>query len=176
MARAILTLAPVVHAEGHYYRGSLRAGALKFSAPYEDFVNLDENLAVCSEPRNAETLADVKNINDSASSDKEREKTGTSEKPIPTSTQAKDHTEELRWFFERQHNVNPSIFQALNKLEEFTPNQTMCEGRGHARGEVGLAAIDTRHPHLILCQISDSQSYINTLTKINVFNPVEVTS
>nr|CAD7401458.1 unnamed protein product [Timema cristinae] len=50
----------------------------------------------------------------------------------------------------------------------------MCEGRGHARGEVGLAAIDTRHPHLILCQISDSQSYINTLTKINVFNPVEL--
>nr|CAD7444380.1 unnamed protein product [Timema bartmani] len=148
-------------------------GALKFCAPYEDFVNWDENLAVCNELRNAETLADVKNINDSASSDEEREKTGTSEKPIPTSTQAMDHTEELRWFFEGQHNVNPSIFQALDKLEEVTPNQTMCEGRGHARGEVGLAAIDTRHPHLILCQISDSQSYINTLTKINVFNPVE---
>ncbi|XP_049858425.1 mutS protein homolog 4-like [Schistocerca gregaria] len=50
----------------------------------------------------------------------------------------------------------------------------ICEGRGYARGEVGIAAIDVRHPHLVLCQISDSQSYVSTLTKVNIFNPVEI--
>lgn len=50
----------------------------------------------------------------------------------------------------------------------------LTEGRGQARGEVGIAALDINYPHLILCQISDSQSYVNTLTKINVLNPIEV--
>nr|CAD7204675.1 unnamed protein product [Timema douglasi] len=47
-------------------------GALKFCAPYEDFVYLDENLAVFGELTNADVLADVMNIiNDSTSSDEE---------------------------------------------------------------------------------------------------------
>jgi hypothetical protein len=50
----------------------------------------------------------------------------------------------------------------------------LTEGRGQARGEVGIAALDINYPHLILCQISDSQTYMNTLTKINVLNPIEV--
>jgi hypothetical protein len=52
--------------------------------------------------------------------------------------------------------------------------QALTEGRGQARGEVGIAALDINYPLLILCQISDNQTYINTLTKINVLNPVEV--
>ncbi|XP_034949530.1 mutS protein homolog 4-like [Chelonus insularis] len=47
-------------------------------------------------------------------------------------------------------------------------------GRGEARGEVGLAAVDVQYPHMILCQISDYNSYINTLTKIHSLNPVEI--
>jgi hypothetical protein len=50
----------------------------------------------------------------------------------------------------------------------------LTEGRGLARGEVGIAALDINYPHLILCQISDTQAYVNTLTKINVLNPLEV--
>jgi hypothetical protein len=50
----------------------------------------------------------------------------------------------------------------------------LTEGRGQARGEVGIAALDINYPRLILCQISDSQTYMNTLTKINVLNPLEV--
>lgn len=52
----------------------------------------------------------------------------------------------------------------------------ITSGRGEARGEVGIAAIDIHHSHLILCQMSDYQTYINTLTKIYIFNPVEVSS
>ncbi|KAJ2949250.1 hypothetical protein O0L34_g6203 [Tuta absoluta] len=50
----------------------------------------------------------------------------------------------------------------------------ISEGRGMARGEIGMAAVDLRHPHLVLCQFSDTLLYTHTLTKINFFNPVEI--
>ncbi|XP_029169725.1 mutS protein homolog 4-like [Nylanderia fulva] len=50
----------------------------------------------------------------------------------------------------------------------------LTAGRGDARNEVGLAAIDLQYPYLILFQISDCQTYENTLTKINMLDPVEV--
>ncbi|XP_068633556.1 mutS protein homolog 4-like [Battus philenor] len=50
----------------------------------------------------------------------------------------------------------------------------ISEGRGMARGEIGMAAIDLRHPHLVLCQFSDTLLYTHTMTKINYFNPVEI--
>lgn len=50
----------------------------------------------------------------------------------------------------------------------------ISEGRGMARGEIGMAAIDLRHPNLVLCQFSDSLLYTHTMTKINYFNPIEV--
>ncbi|XP_069359647.1 mutS protein homolog 4-like isoform X3 [Maniola hyperantus] len=53
-------------------------------------------------------------------------------------------------------------------------SRAICEGRGMARGEIGMAAIDLRHPHLVLCQFSDTLLYTHTLTKINYFNPVEI--
>lgn len=50
----------------------------------------------------------------------------------------------------------------------------MTEGRGAEQGEVGLAAIDFKRPVLMLCQISDTQTYMNTINKINIWNPAEV--
>ncbi|RZF42657.1 hypothetical protein LSTR_LSTR001452 [Laodelphax striatellus] len=50
----------------------------------------------------------------------------------------------------------------------------VTEGRGLARGEVGIAVMDTKRPQLVLCQISDVQTYINTLTKVQIFNPIEI--
>ncbi|XP_023290098.1 mutS protein homolog 4-like [Orussus abietinus] len=47
-------------------------------------------------------------------------------------------------------------------------------GRGHARGEVGIAAIDVRRPDMVLCQISDRQTYADTISKIYFFQPVEI--
>lgn len=37
-----------------------------------------------------------------------------------------------------------------------------------------MAIVDVYKPNLVLCQISDVHSYINTLTKINYFNPHEI--
>ncbi|XP_059052248.1 mutS protein homolog 4-like [Achroia grisella] len=50
----------------------------------------------------------------------------------------------------------------------------LSEGRGMARGEIGIAAVDLKHPRLVLCQFSDTLLYTHTLTKINYFNPVEI--
>ncbi|XP_047533429.1 mutS protein homolog 4-like [Vanessa atalanta] len=52
--------------------------------------------------------------------------------------------------------------------------RAISEGRGMARGEIGIAAIDLRHPHMVLCQFSDTLLYSHTLTKINLFNPIEI--
>uniref|UniRef100_A0A8D9F295 MutS protein homolog 4 n=1 Tax=Cacopsylla melanoneura TaxID=428564 RepID=A0A8D9F295_9HEMI len=60
------------------------------------------------------------------------------------------------------------------QTEQSNVIMAITEGRGQARGEVGIAAIDTKHPNLILCQISDSPTYIHTLTKIHVLNPVQI--
>jgi DNA mismatch repair ATPase MutS len=58
--------------------------------------------------------------------------------------------------------VNPGCFVAV------------VEGRGSARGEVGVATISMSNPTLILCQFSDTRTYVRTLTKIAVFNPAEI--
>ncbi|XP_066140533.1 LOW QUALITY PROTEIN: uncharacterized protein [Euwallacea fornicatus] len=47
----------------------------------------------------------------------------------------------------------------------------ITEGRGQARCEVGIAVVNVTKPVLVLCQTSDSQNYIDTLTKLNIFNP-----
>ena len=48
------------------------------------------------------------------------------------------------------------------------------EGRGAAKGEVGIAAINLSNPLLILCQFSDSTTYPLTLTKLMSLNPCHV--
>ena len=50
----------------------------------------------------------------------------------------------------------------------------VMEGRGAAKGEVGIAAITMTDPSLILCQFSDSSTYPRTLTKLLALNPCEV--
>lgn len=50
----------------------------------------------------------------------------------------------------------------------------VVEGRGSARGEVGLATISLSNPTLILSQISDTRTYSRTLAKIAVLNPAVI--
>ncbi|XP_015838166.1 mutS protein homolog 4 isoform X2 [Tribolium castaneum] len=77
----------------------------------------------------------------------------------------------------------PSIFNSsvlrsggttMSSENESRVIAALTEGRGEARCEVGLASIDLSMPTLILCQISDSQNYINILTKINILNPTDI--
>lgn len=52
--------------------------------------------------------------------------------------------------------------------------KAIAEGRGLARGEIGIASVDLMSSTIILSQFSDSQAYGKLLTKINALNPVEV--
>lgn len=47
-------------------------------------------------------------------------------------------------------------------------------GRGFARQDVGLAAINLTSCELRLSQMNDSQTYAKTLAKLNLYRPVEV--
>ena len=50
----------------------------------------------------------------------------------------------------------------------------LVEGRGLARGEIGMASIDLKKPMLVLSQFSDSQTYVKVMTKLHIFNAMEV--
>jgi DNA mismatch repair protein MSH4 len=50
----------------------------------------------------------------------------------------------------------------------------VVEGRGLARGEVGMASLDLKNPVLTLSQFSDTQTYVKTITKLQILLPVEV--
>ena len=50
----------------------------------------------------------------------------------------------------------------------------ILEGRGSAKGEVGIAAICLTNPMVVLCQFSDSSTYPRTLTKLLSINPAQI--
>lgn len=50
----------------------------------------------------------------------------------------------------------------------------LSEGRGHAKGEIGIAALDMSSPKLVLCQISDNLHYSDALSKIQILNPSKI--
>lgn len=50
----------------------------------------------------------------------------------------------------------------------------LTEGRGHAQGEVGIAALDVNSPAVVLCQLSDNFQYTDTLNKIQIMNPAKI--
>ena len=59
-------------------------------------------------------------------------------------------------------NPDPACFVAI------------LEGRGSAKGEVGMAAICLTNPMLVLCQFSVSTTYPRTLTKLLSINPAQI--
>jgi hypothetical protein len=50
----------------------------------------------------------------------------------------------------------------------------LVEGRGLAKGEIGMASFDLKRPELILSQFSDSQTYTQVMMKLQVMQPIEV--
>jgi DNA mismatch repair protein MSH4 len=48
------------------------------------------------------------------------------------------------------------------------------EGRGVAKGELGMASMDVRHPELALSQFADTAGYTRLLTKLQILDPIEV--
>ncbi|XP_071605918.1 mutS protein homolog 4 isoform X5 [Heliangelus exortis] len=50
----------------------------------------------------------------------------------------------------------------------------VVEGRGLARGEVGIASIDLKSPEVILSQFADNTTYAKVITKLKILTPLEI--
>ncbi|XP_023786138.1 mutS protein homolog 4 isoform X1 [Cyanistes caeruleus] len=50
----------------------------------------------------------------------------------------------------------------------------VVEGRGLARGEVGMASIDLKNPEIILSQFADNTTYAKVITKLKILTPLEI--
>jgi hypothetical protein len=76
------------------------------------------------------------------------------------------------------HQQGQSLDVPLYPSNSFCPFvfSAVVEGRGLARGEIGLASIDLKCPVLTLSQFSDTQSYTKTMTKLHILKPLEVMS
>lgn len=87
---------------------------------YEDFVNVDENVAVCGELTDAEIIDDVRGSETQDGDDESGDElVDISEKCVPSAADATHHIIELRRFFENRSDVSESVFQSLNLLDSF---------------------------------------------------------
>lgn len=93
---------------------------------FEDFVDVDENVAVCGELTDAEIVADVlneKQEDDDASGDEHVE--DVPEKTVPSAADATNYIKELRLFFESRNDVSDDIFRSLNLLDSFVMTERL---------------------------------------------------
>nr|CAD7603353.1 unnamed protein product [Timema genevievae] len=77
---------------------------------YVDFVNVDEDVAVCGEVTDVDIVAEVLNNNIQAeagafAADEEDNSSVVQERPIPSAAEAMDHIQELGRFFESHNNI-----------------------------------------------------------------------
>ncbi|UYV82091.1 TIGD4 [Cordylochernes scorpioides] len=85
---------------------------------YDDFLNVDDDVAVCGEITDADIIAEVLNHNiekqdgDEASGD-EDESSVAGEMNVPSAAEATNYIMQLRRFFESKNDVSPSIFHSL---------------------------------------------------------------
>ncbi|XP_033614120.1 mutS protein homolog 4 isoform X3 [Fukomys damarensis] len=50
----------------------------------------------------------------------------------------------------------------------------VVEGRGLARGEIGMASVDLKCPQIVLSQFADNTTYAKVITKLNILSPLEI--
>ncbi|XP_027729860.1 mutS protein homolog 4 [Vombatus ursinus] len=50
----------------------------------------------------------------------------------------------------------------------------VVEGRGLARGEIGIAGIDVKRPQIVLSQFPDNTTYTKVITKLKILAPLEI--
>lgn len=90
---------------------------------FENFVNIDEDLAVCGEETDAEILASVLESQAPASDEEDVSGQEIEDEPVPTAVQAMAHIAKLRRFIEAQANIDQQIFKSLNKIEKIISQQ-----------------------------------------------------
>lgn len=59
-------------------------------------------------------------------------------------------------------------------IEQPSTIVAIAEGRGNARGQIGMASIDLKRSVLTLTEFTDGQNYSKIIAKLNFLNPIEV--
>uniref|UniRef100_A0A3Q2PPU5 DNA mismatch repair protein n=1 Tax=Fundulus heteroclitus TaxID=8078 RepID=A0A3Q2PPU5_FUNHE len=68
----------------------------------------------------------------------------------------------------------PSIGSSVSTVSGASVIVAIVEGRGLARGEIGMASIDLKCPELVLSQFADTGTYAKVITRIHILMPVEI--
>ncbi|CAG10584.1 unnamed protein product, partial [Tetraodon nigroviridis] len=73
----------------------------------------------------------------------------------------------------------PSVFAATSCSSVAAASSAsvlvaLVEGRGLARGEIGMASLNLRCPELVLSQFADTGTYAKVITKIHILVPLEI--
>lgn len=90
------------------------------SIPFDDYVNIDENIEICGELSDADILSEVlNNKNIPTEDDEDVEDEVEEQRPIPTSSEAAFHLAEYRRYVEGESNVSEAVFHAVDILEDF---------------------------------------------------------
>lgn len=87
---------------------------------------------------------------------------------------------EFRFKFNSLTRTPTSHFSTTIPSTDFTDRTcsnfivAIVEGRGNARGEVGMAAVNLEYPELLVYQFPDNNSYTRLMTKLCVLRPMEI--
>lgn len=94
---------------------------------FEDFVNMDENVAVCGELTDAEIIADVLDLENQDGDDAFGDDFTDCDRdePVLSVLEASNHIKELRRFFESRNEVSDLVFRSLNVLDSFVMTERL---------------------------------------------------
>eukprot|EP00079_Xenopus_tropicalis_P035250 XP_017949021.1 PREDICTED: LOW QUALITY PROTEIN: mutS protein homolog 4 [Xenopus tropicalis] len=80
--------------------------------------------------------------------------------------------------------TKPKLKTALNGFSESSSTISaqssasvivaVVEGRGLARGEIGMASLDLKNPEVVLSQFADNTIYVKVITKLKILTPLEI--
>ncbi|XP_074639659.1 mutS protein homolog 4-like [Acropora palmata] len=105
------------------------------------------------------------------SSNKTKTPAGSLGTPIPIRNLATTSSSSHRTPSSRR---TPHISSATPGMPSSSVVVAIVEGRGLAKGEIGMASIDLKKPELVLSQFSDNQTYVKVLTRLQILEPLEI--
>ena len=94
------------------------------SMPFDDYINIDENIEICGDLSDTDILSEVLSNKNIATEDEDIEDEVQEQRPIPTSSEAVFHLAEYRRYVEGQSHVSKAVFQAVDILDDFVKKKS----------------------------------------------------
>ncbi|KAK7141971.1 hypothetical protein R3I94_011613 [Phoxinus phoxinus] len=73
-----------------------------------------------------------------------------------------------------QRDLNKTTSSSASTSHASSVIVAVVEGRGLARGEIGMASINVKYPELVLSQFADTGTYAKVITKLHNLMPLEI--